>query len=166
MPDYVHTIYLARHPVSVMRSFHAYRMALDDATPGFEAFCNDAHHGISAWRKHVRSWLMSKGDSNARFAYLVRYEDLLADAAGIIGQMSDSFGWGLEDRSVRKAVSLSSRKKMRGQEHHYRERNPNHLMHFVGSAERECSLIDHMDRHISSVCQEEIAMLGYPLPTN
>ena len=102
--NYIFVIYLVRKPISVLRSY--YRFLNDHRVnpyADFDAFCRSEKYGVSAWKKHVRSWL--EGADRGRVIHVVRYEDLVFDAYNELSVLNGNFGWGLDDKVMAAAVS-------------------------------------------------------------
>lgn len=158
--NYVNSIYLVRHPVNVMLSYHKFRSNRDPATPNFEKFLDNEEFGIRAWKRHVRSWLDTNHDSSQRQLHLVRYEDLLQNAQDVIDKLNENFCWGLSGSSIHHAISLSSRQEMQAQEQLYRSNNPNHDVDFVGRSNgNKCS--PETRAKIVAECAIELKHLKY-----
>lgn len=154
------TIYLVRHPYQVMRSYHKYRSTLDPQTPAdLGDFIADPRFGITAWKRHVQSWLITPRDTAQRQLHLVRYEDLLEDAAAVLAQLDANLGWGLTDATIKNAVECSTRDEMRLQEERYRCNNPAHKMNFVGTGGG--TLDPEKAREVERECCRELKLLGY-----
>lgn len=163
--NYVTTIYLVRHPLAVMKSYHKFRARLDPATPAdFDSFLEDKSFGLAAWKCHVGAWLLIPRDSSQRQLHLVRYEDLLADAGSVLAELSANLGWELSETAIADAVCRSTRNEMRGQEELYRRHNPGHRLAFVsevGAAVDGVEVDSAAVDRIARVCAPELARLGY-----
>lgn len=161
--SYVHTVYIARHPVQVMKSYLTYSRASGSHFKDLAAFCDDPDRGIEAWRAHVRAWFDGRHDSNRHFLHLVRYEDMLNDLPKVLGALSENFGWCLSSEAIAKAVAFSERDRMAAQEDIYRRHNPNHKMTFVGKGDHKTTAEIDLDTEarIRTTCAEELELLGY-----
>lgn len=159
-PGMTHVIYIVRHPVDAMRSYHRYMTGLDLCSDGLEAFCQHPDFGIDAWKRHVNSWLATHVNFGNRFLHLVRYEDLLADTTAELRMLARNFGWYFEDAAITQAVDLSARAEMREQESLARRRNPGYDLEFVSGAGYDAAP-RAVERRIERQCQDECALLGY-----
>jgi hypothetical protein len=158
-PVYKFVIYLARHPVEVMQSYHNFIGGRVDGPVGDPyAFIRSRKWGVQKWKNHVRSWIFRNRDP-ARIL-VIRYEDLLDDPVSQITHISTAFGWNLGSASVERAISLSSASRMAENEEMFRHRRVSARTRFVRSDSKK-SLPDAAKRYIHSVCSEEMAMLGY-----
>jgi hypothetical protein len=158
--NYATTIYMVRHPLAVLRSYHKYRAVLDPlTTPDLRTFLSDPNMGLAAWKRHVQSWLMTPRDTAQRQLHLVRYEDLLADAGAVLAGLDANLGWGLTDATVAKAVERSTRDEMLLQEERYRRNNPAHIMNFVGTGGGTPD--PAIAKKVASKCRPELKQLGY-----
>lgn len=74
---------------------------------------------LNGWTGHVESWL-GQGELPVR---VIRYEDLLADTAGVLGGMLDFLGIAAEQAEIERAVRHSAFAEVKGQEerHGFRE---------------------------------------------
>ncbi|HAW46763.1 MAG TPA: hypothetical protein DCX34_05930 [Roseovarius sp.] len=158
--EMAHVIYVVRHPLNVMRSYHRYMTGLDRYSDSLEAFCNHPDFGIEAWKRHVHSWFSTHVNFGNRFLHLVRYEDLLSDTTGELRALARNFGWYFEDDAITRAVDLSSRSEMREQEALARQRNPGYALEFVSAAAYEAAPRS-VERRIERSCRDECALLGY-----
>lgn len=160
---YVHTIYIARHPSAVMKSYMAYSRATGTSIQDFSSFCDDPDRGIEAWRAHVRSWLANGKNSSRYFVHLVRYEEMVDDLPKVMGELSDNFGWNLSPEAIAQAVAFCERSQMAAQEDLYRRHNPNHRMKFVGTGSDKIAVPDDLETEarIRSTCAAELHLLGY-----
>ncbi len=156
--NYGFVIYLVRHPVNVLRSYFRYQKEVSGFKGSFEGFC-DSNLGVSAWKRHVTSWLRGPVIENRRL-YLLKYEDLLKDPTEELKELSSTFGWSLSEESIKYAVSHSSASLMRRQEQSYKKRNPRYTMTFVKGG-RDESELKGMDDFIEKECAEELKVLGY-----
>lgn len=161
-PEMIHVIYITRHPRDVMRSYHRYRSGLGHYSNGLEAFCAHPEYGINAWKEHVNSWLTDRVNGGNRFLHLVRYEDLLKNAAQELRELSRNFGWTIADGTIAQAVDASSRDVMRDQEALARYRNPGYSFEFVSEQGYE-EIPKTLARRIGEMCQKECALLGYEI---
>lgn len=157
---FVHTIYLARHPVAVMRSYYRYCLSRELFEGSLAAFVEHPRRGVPAWREHVRSWLTGNRDSDRHFVHLVRYEELVAGTTATLGGLSRNFGWDLSEASLDEAERRSSRETMLAQEQLYRQHNPNHRMQFVASKAHD-DMEPRLAQSIADQCGEELTLLGY-----
>lgn len=162
--NYATTIYLARHPLAVMYSFHKYRNNLDVRTPAdFDTFLKDPTMGLAAWKRHVQSWIMTPRDTAQRQLHLVRYEDLLADAGAVLAGLDANFGWGLTEAAIAEAVERSARAEMQVQEDRYRYYNPAHMLEFVGRGSGT-AFDAKLAMLVGRECRKELKQLGYDEP--
>ena len=158
-PAYVNVVYLARHPVDVMKSHFSFRRSLGHYSGSFERYCFGAIGAVEAWRRHVSSWLVYPHNTNQRFIHLVRYEDLIADAESELDTLAQNFGWHLDADVAAQATAVSARDAMRGQEALYRSRNPAHRMEFVSNGTEQFFDAGTQAR-IEALCAPELELLG------
>lgn len=157
-PWYQNVIYLARHPLDVMKSYHTYlnQQLGRHITP--HQLVSDRRFGVPAWREHVNGWL-AHGNQEQRL-HLVRYEDLMLDTAAALRAIADNLGWPFSDATIDSAVQLSGAASMKASEEMYRAHNPNYRLEFVRKeaatfATGTCNAIRH-------ACRNELKLLGYP----
>jgi len=156
---YGFVIYLARNPLSVMKSYYRY-LHQNGRNPhhDFEIFCRSEIFGIPEWKRHVQSWLA--GAPVANRLYLVRYEDLEADAAGELRAISECFGWNLGPGAIDGAVIRSSVERMKANETLYRRHNPKYTATAVRN-EVDVQVTDGVAAYIETQCAEECRLLRY-----
>lgn len=154
--DYRFVIYLARRPVPVLKSYYTFARTYQGHTGDFESFVRSDKTGAPAWRRHVRSW-MTERPAATRFL-LLRYEDLMADAAAQVSRVDEAFGWGIGPQTVAEAVARSSVERMAQSEEAFRD--PAREGRFVRSpfaGEMPPGLAERIDAD----CAAELALLGY-----
>lgn len=153
--EYAFAIYLARHPVAVMKSYYRYAAAFQGAQfDDFGAFLRSEKYGVDAWRDHVRSWL-ARRPSHHRIL-LVRYEDLLEDAASQLVRISDVFGWNVDPGHAGIAAERSTAEKMQANEGALGIGGPQFVKQASTASVTEADLALIHDR-----CADEMRMLGY-----
>ncbi|GGD30935.1 sulfotransferase domain-containing protein [Croceicoccus pelagius] len=153
--EYTFALYLARHPVAVMKSYYRYAAAFQGAQfEDFGAFLRSEKYGVDTWRDHVRSWL-GRRPSHHRIL-LVRYEDLLDDAAAQLMRISDVFGWNVDADHARIAAQRSSADNMQANEGALGIGGPKFVKQASTASVTEADLAFIHER-----CAEEMAMLGY-----
>lgn len=161
-PAYIHTIYLARHPYDVMKSYHRYLTEQSVYAGSLEELCFRSDWGLVRWKKHVTSWLYHGMDTNQYFLHLIRYEDLVEQTHDEIAALGKNFGWCFEPSVIDSAVNSSERSIMCAQEKIYGSRNPNKLGRFVGEKASGGSEDDQELREkIDHVYSQELELLGY-----
>lgn len=81
------TIYVLRHPVATLRSYHRFLAGIDPlyGRMDFVAFLRSPHWGgetdvIGWWARHVSGWIARED------VLLVKYEDLTHDPSGTLGR--------------------------------------------------------------------------------
>ena len=161
-PLFIHSIYLVRHPVDVMVSNLRYARGRDWwSEDDLDSFLEHPVFGVKAWCCHVDSWLLeNRFLSDVMFVHLVRYEDLVADPASILGELNKNFGWNLPESAITEAVLLASRQSMRDQEDQYRRYNPNHEFEFV-SKEEQSVISGGLSERIIASCVSQLQLLGF-----
>lgn len=159
-PAMANVIYVVRHPLDVMRSYHRYMTGLGVYSDSLEAFCHHPDFGLDAWKKHVNSWVSAHVNFGNRFLHLVRYEDLLSDATGELRALATNFGWYVNEEAISKALDVSSRPNMRAQEDFARQRNPGYDLEFVSGGAYEAAPTS-VARRVARKCRKECALLGY-----
>lgn len=98
---------IVRNPADVMASYHhslteEHGLSFRDIS----AFVRHWRYGAAAWERFHLAW-------RGRQTVLLRYEDLLADAACQVAAALEQLGCDVPDDVVRHAVELSSRENMR-----------------------------------------------------
>jgi len=157
--NYIFVIYLARHPLSVMKSYFLFNTGMfGKKYSSFSDFCRNRSCGIPAWKRHVRSWFF-RPETSQRL-HLVRYEDMLESPGQQLKQISDNFGWGINAESVGRAVTICSKDNMVKDEENYRAHNPRYGFKFV-DARASLSVSDDTRSYITATCDQELRMLGY-----
>jgi len=68
-------IYLVRKPEYCLRSYWKYLEAHNIHFDNFSEFIRSNKYGISAWNRHINSWVQAS-DNRQRF-FLIQYEDLI-----------------------------------------------------------------------------------------
>lgn len=157
-PNYPFVIYLARHPVAVMKSYYRFAQVVTGDVGSFDEFCRSEKRGAAAWSRHVRSWLT--GRPIAQRLHVCRYEDLMADTAGEIQAICENFGWRIEEQAIEQAIKLSSLENMKRSEATYRARNPRYSLQFVGS-KADIDVSESTIAYIKTTCEPEMRLLGY-----
>ncbi|MCP4176661.1 MAG: sulfotransferase domain-containing protein [bacterium] len=121
------SIYLIRNPldVAVSLSYHN-GQGIDQAvsqisTSGY-ALCsgsytlpNQLHQRMGSWNEHVKSW-KNAHDINVHF---MRYEDMKSDPMGTFFKTVEFIGMKVSKEKVKKALELSSMKKLKKYENSY-----------------------------------------------
>lgn len=159
-PHYQFVIYLARHPFSVMRSYHTFMQAHQKSFDlQFSVFCKDKKHGIPAWRAHVNSWI--RAEKNSLRLHLIRYEDIVDDGFTVIDELSTNFGWNLSKDSIESALARSNMASMKASEHRFRQHAPHYDFSFVGGKNLSPAELSDMQEWISETCADELIGLGY-----
>ncbi|MDG1065852.1 MAG: sulfotransferase domain-containing protein [Luminiphilus sp.] len=160
-PQFIHSLYLVRHPVDVMASNLRYAIGRGWWQPdNSDDFLSHPILGIEAWKRHVQGWLVDNSfASDVIFVHLLRYEDLVSDSERELRNIDVNFGWHLPEAAITGAVEAASRENMRNQESMYRQHNPNHKFEFVSSLGSEVAP-NFRERVIAS-CAEELNLLGY-----
>jgi len=160
-PQFIHGLYLVRHPVEVMASNLRYAIGRgwwqSDNT---EDFLDHPILGIEAWKRHVQGWLVDNSfASDVIFIHLLRYEDLVENSEKELRAIDANFGWHLPEAAITGAVEAASRERMRRQEATYREHNPNHQFEFVSLSGSE--IAPNFRQRIMTSCDKELQLLGY-----
>lgn len=124
-------VYLVRNPFDVMVSKLSHYLLEDvpfvQSEEGQRAFFElligradkthfETHPDLDGgWTNHVRSWLRENTEIPT---YLVRYEDLLADAEAVIRQLSEALNLGFDPETIRTGVALARFDNLRAIEAH------------------------------------------------
>lgn len=159
--QFIHSIYLVRHPADVMASYLRYAQGRNWwANAEISDFLDHPEMGIASWQRHVDSWLrLYLSRSDVSFIHLVRYEDLVADPLTVLNSLNENFGWRLPQAALDEAVNLASRDEMRQQERLYAKHNPNHQFEFVSSGNNDQNEI--IIERVNACCQTQLRLLGY-----
>ena len=160
-PQFIHALYLVRHPVDVMVSGYRYAQGRGwwDQRP-IEEFIEHPLLGLERWRRHINSWLVDhRYASDVTFLHLVRYEDLVENPLVELAAINKNFGWHLPEAALQEAVEIGARAHMVEQESTYRLHNPNHDFTFVSSSVYSTPL--SLSDTIESRCRGELELLGY-----
>jgi hypothetical protein len=167
-PQNQRCIYLYRHPGKVMASYWLMlkSQSLINKNMTLEEFCFHKDYGLSAWKKHINSWLYASSPSAVIF--FLSYEELLAQASTCIQNICDTFSSAeIGNSLVNRAVQASSRDKMIEAEsfmlkHDIRKKFKNKEDYaFVGKQDRGESLAKSIYSLVETMCKEEISIL-YP----
>jgi hypothetical protein len=119
-PDYKTVIYVVRDPRDVAISYYHYLVkikqlptgsSVDAFVPNFIAERIYARFG--PWADHVISWLAM---SPSRKFLFIRYEDLLSDTVVELAKVAVLLGIAPEEERLKRAVELSTARRMRGLE--------------------------------------------------
>ncbi|CAK0742710.1 putative Sulfotransferase domain-containing protein [Gammaproteobacteria bacterium] len=158
-PNYKFVIYLARHPVPVLKSFYRFLSELNQCDASdFDAFVRSSRFGVPAWKRHVSSWLMSSNLQNR--LHLVRYEDLLNDPLATLLDIDKNFGWGIGKDALSGSVERSTKDIMRESEEFYRIHDPRYNIEFVGGQNKFMVHPDTED-FIRHECADLLALMKY-----
>jgi len=154
---YQSVIYLARHPVPVMRSLCGYINQHSNRKITMDQLLADHKYGLPAWQRHVRGWLANHEQANR--LHLVRYEDMISNADKVLKNISSNIGWEFSDEAIRNAVHNSSAEQMKRSEETYRTYNPRYSLEFVKRHTEEVR--EDMREKIQEICAKELQLLGY-----
>lgn len=163
-PQFIHGLYLVRHPVDVMASNLRYALGRGWwQADSHEDFLDHPILGIEAWKRHINGWLVDNSfASDVIFIHLVRYEDLVSHTEQALREIDQNFGWHLPEAAIAGAVLASSRDAMRVQEAYYRDRNPNHQFEFVSADGSD--IAPAWRSRVMGSCEAELKLLGYSPP--
>ncbi|MES9963901.1 MAG: sulfotransferase domain-containing protein [Candidatus Sedimenticola sp. 20ELBAFRAG] len=156
-PHYHHSIYLVRHPASVIKSYYSYVSQRDGGNRRLSDFLSCGIYGIPAWKRHVNSWIRVNDQSSR--VHLIRYEDLLSDTYHELSEINNNLGIGFSESTMRQAISISDVAAMKESEKLFSSRNPRHKIEFI-KGERP-SLTEEALEYINDNCVDELKMLGY-----
>ena len=120
--QYRKVFYLIRDPRHVMVSYWVFQRELGFWNSGLEEFVKHPKHGIKAWNDHVNGWL-NRIDSASSFS-IIRYEDLVANAAGELQRMYRLLGINLTNEVAIEAVERSRIERMRKLEAEFVQGHP------------------------------------------
>lgn len=99
-------VYVVRNPKDVLISYYKYSVALGLYEGDFKRFIRSGQYGIEAWENHVRGWLCESSASTSFF--LVKYEDMHADAGRVLSEMFQYFGNAVNRDYINQVVELSA----------------------------------------------------------
>lgn len=119
---YTKAIYLVRDPRNVMASYWHFLTQLGFYKRSLSVMIDDRRFGIESWRRHVASWLDEAEPSQS--VMVLKYEDLLRDAAGELKRVYRMLGRDLPDEVARLAVERSSIERMREDETMFNASHP------------------------------------------
>ncbi|MEW6406564.1 MAG: sulfotransferase domain-containing protein, partial [Chloroflexota bacterium] len=156
-PYYLHSIYMARHPVSVMRSYYTFLLEHGKIFRSIEVFLQDKHVGIPAWKRHVNSWMTAENQSCRM--HLVRYEDIVIDPFRELTDININLGLGFDDANIKLAIQRSESNQMKKSEELFSRRNPRYKLSFVKG--QRIFFPQVLRDHITLTCQAELTLLGY-----
>jgi len=121
-------VYVVRNPLDVAVSFSHHMSASIDtaidhmATKGYETPVTErsVYEVYGSWSEHVQSWTRRPH----RAIHIMRYEDMLSDAEGTFGKLTRFLLMTPTLDQLRKAIELSSFKRLQEQEaeHGFREK--------------------------------------------
>lgn len=145
-------VVLVRHPKAAARSMARKRGLGDLAT--------DERHATFLARRYIGwfdTWARARAADPDGRILLVRYEDLEADPAAVLGQISEHWRMGLSDRSREEAVVLCSKERMADKTGH----DPTNVrVTLEGAAPVDRGLLDHVGSLIDAELRDP---LGYDL---
>lgn len=158
-PNYNFVIYLARHPLDVMKSYYRFLKETGDYSFNtFDDFCRSNTVGINAWKKHVNSWF--DGTVICQRVHLCRYENFLENPESEIELISTNFGWAIDPSIIKIAIEQSSLQFMKDSERLYKSRNPRYTMTFIGG-DCDFEIKKETISYITIECENEMKLLGY-----
>ena len=164
-------IYLARHPLDVALSNADYNNQDLDASidlmcrPGtcVAASTLASVEARGSWPEHVEGWL----NTTACPVLLVRYEDLLSDAAGMLRRMLAFIGLPIDEARLKRAVEQAdfSRLQRRERETGFQEAPANtrsgRFFREGRSGQWRTEMSERQIQRLSGYCAETMAALGY-----
>ncbi len=154
-PFYFHVVYLLRNPVDVMVSYFNFQRFLGYRA-SFEEFVMSSNFGISAWKEHVKGWLM--GEPSAQRIHLIKYEDLLKEPRKVISALYVNLGIEVSVELIEKAIKMSSLEKMKYWEKIMVEFNPRYTSTFFvgkdGKIKKQELLTPRLERYIVEECKD------------
>lgn len=159
-PYYVHVVYLVRHPLNVMKSYHKFLLGNNIQVPPFDEFIHDSNYGIPAWKRHVQGWLVNSNQVN--HLHLMRYEDLRKNTFDTMSDLFENLGIKICEMSLNLAIERSSLQSMKKTESVYVKNNPRYKINFVGDGGVGITGGDeeYIDL-INQLAQDELKLLGY-----
>jgi hypothetical protein len=118
-PFYNQVILLIRNPYAVMESYYYFLKDLKQIPDNLKVydFVRDQRYGIDAWVRFMDKW---HNDAKVtQRIYVVRYEDLIADASKTLSRLYKHLGFLIKDDILKIAVKNSDFNKMRTLENNY-----------------------------------------------
>ena len=114
-PSFSRVIYLLRDPRDVMVSYwHYKRLTEENFNLSLKEFVFSKSQWPCQWQEHVTRWLMDR-DSGANIL-MIKYEELLEDAGGILRKVLDFAELKYEDKDISWVVGESTFDKMKSME--------------------------------------------------
>lgn len=158
-PYYNFVIYLARHPLHVMKSYYRHISQRNtNYHVSFMDFIKDKKYGITKWKNHINNWLT--GSHTSQRIYLIKYEDLLKNTYLSISELFDNYGWCYNEDNIIKAIKLSSIENMKKSETLFKLKNPR----YNACSVKESFNFENLEEAESFVhfhCRNELELLGY-----
>ena len=116
-PLYQKIIYLVRDPRDVMVSYYWFLKKLGSFQEDISQLIRSETYGIGAWCRHVQGWV--EKTSAAKRIEFIRYEDLKADARGVLTRIYTLLGHEIPEEVFERAIEQSSFPNMKKLEAYY-----------------------------------------------
>jgi hypothetical protein len=162
-PQYKRVFYIARNPYNVMASYFKFLSSLDIYPGDLEQFVRSKEFGISAWVTHVNGWLDQVSASTSFF--LLRYEEMLADTAGVLRKMYGHLGYDLDEALLQLVIGRCSIANMRLDEANFNSSHPKlgkfNFVREVGMQGSRVEITEKLRAYISEEAADTIERLGY-----
>ncbi len=116
-PFYRKVIYLVRDPRDVMVSYYWFLKRLGGFNGNLSDFIHSSFFGISAWCRHVQSWV-EKTPASVSIDF-VRYEDIKANPEKVLTRLYKLLGYTIPEDILEQSISASSFENMKKLEEFY-----------------------------------------------
>lgn len=156
-PFYGKVIYVVRDPRDVLVSYYHFLTSLQQHRGMLSEFVRSETYGISAWRRHVESWMV-ESPAPSRLL-LLRFEDMKRDSGLALSKLLKHLGCRIDPGGLARAVAKSSFETMRASEQERHEGDLRFSLRFsrfafmrkgeVGTGMQELALSDiaYIDQH-------------------
>lgn len=166
-PYFMRVIFLVRDPRDVIISHYYYAKARKSIPESMKLsqFIRDEKYGPVAWLRHTESWYSPGAASPEQRIVLFKYEDFLKDTYSQLDRLTNLIGIPVTGDSVKRAVELSSKEKMRDSERKhmstYRVRHQKTAFVRKGKATGGQELDEAGRQYVENITRPAASLLGY-----